>query len=239
MSVTIEPNVLEYNSPLTETSTNYITIENHTEDVKAFKIKTTAPKLYCVRPNAAIIEPGETVKVSVIFLGLSEEPQDYKCKDKFLVIVLPAPYELESGRAVSDVWNDLEAEFKSESIQKKIRVVYNGPANDIAAAPIVSSTSESVSEANKHAEATTTTEEESKVPSKQEETGPAPLDKEVPPAEKVLRPTTASPSQTSSSSSTKMEPPLQTEQQDLNNTISPSTMLFIAIIAIALGWLYY
>ncbi|KAL6940315.1 hypothetical protein ACO0QE_004213 [Hanseniaspora vineae] len=122
--ITIEPSVLEFKSPLTEQSTEYITITNNSDEAIAFKVKTTAPKYYCVRPNAALVAAGEEVKVQIILLGLAEEPKaDHKCKDKFLVITLPAPYEL-NNTSVSEVWSQLEAEFKDQSISKKIKVKY-------------------------------------------------------------------------------------------------------------------
>lgn len=122
--VDISPDVLEYKSPLTRQSTEYVTVKNNSEQPVAFKVKTTAPKFYCVRPNASVVEPGETVDVQVIFLGLPESPQpDYKCRDKFLVITLPSPYDLGS-KSVSEAWADLEAEFKQQAISKKIKVKY-------------------------------------------------------------------------------------------------------------------
>lgn len=123
-SVEIGPDVLDYRSPLTQQSTEYVSIANRSDQAIAFKVKTTAPKFYCVRPNAALVAPGEQVQVQVIFLGLPEEPaEDYKCRDKFLVITLPCPYEL-SDRSVAEAWSDLEAEFKKEAISKKIKVRY-------------------------------------------------------------------------------------------------------------------
>ncbi|EJS44007.1 scs2p [Saccharomyces arboricola H-6] len=123
-AVEISPDVLVYKSPLTEQSTEYASISNNSDQTIAFKVKTTAPKFYCVRPNAAVVAPGETIQVQVIFLGLTEEPAaDFKCRDKFLVITLPSPYDL-NGKAVADVWSDLEAEFKQQAISKKIKVKY-------------------------------------------------------------------------------------------------------------------
>lgn len=122
--VDISPDVLEYKSPLTRQSTAYVTVKNNSDQAIAFKVKTTAPKFYCVRPNASVVAPGEIVDVQVIFLGLPEAPApDYKCRDKFLVITLPSPYDLGS-KSVSEAWADLEAEFKQQAISKKIKVKY-------------------------------------------------------------------------------------------------------------------
>lgn len=172
------------------------------------------------------MQPGETVKVSIIFLGLSEEPVDYKCKDKFLVIVLPAPYEIESGRTVSDVWNDLETEFKARAIQKKIKVMYNPVP---AAEP-----------AKEHKESTPVQEKQPE--STQQQIPPQPVESTAESKQEkneVYEKKEEQPRSTTPIPAASMEPPLSSEQQDLNSKISPSTMLFIAIIVLALGWLYY
>lgn len=123
-SIEIQPDILEYKPPLTEQSTEYATISNNTSETIAFKVKTTAPKYYCVRPNAAIVAPGETVQIQVIFLGLPEEPSfDTKCRDKFLVITLPAPHDL-GEKSVAEAWAELEAEFSGQAVSKKIKVKY-------------------------------------------------------------------------------------------------------------------
>lgn len=123
-SIEILPDILEYKPPLTEQSTEYATITNNSSETIAFKVKTTAPKFYCVRPNAAVVAPGETVQIQVIFLGLAEEPSaDTKCRDKFLVITLPAPHDL-GDKSVAEAWSELEAEFGSQAISKKIKVKY-------------------------------------------------------------------------------------------------------------------
>ena len=111
-------------APFTEQSTEYFTITNGTEETIAFKVKTTAPKFYCVRPNAALVAPGETLQIQVIFLGLAEEPvPNFNCRDKFLVITLPSPNDL-GEKSVADAWADLEAQFGSQAVSKKIKVKY-------------------------------------------------------------------------------------------------------------------
>lgn len=108
-------------APFTAQSTEYVTIANNSQEQIAFKVKTTAPKFYCVRPNAALLGPGESVQVHVILLGLGKEPEaDFKCRDKFLVITLPAPYDLGS-EPVANAWPRLETEFKQQAVSKKSR----------------------------------------------------------------------------------------------------------------------
>lgn len=106
----------------------------------AFKVKTTAPKLYCVRPNASIIKPGETVDVSIILQAFAQKlPSDYKCKDKFLVVLVPCPASLDAA-SVPEQWAELESSQKQALTSQKLRVTYHIVDSDNASlsAPPVS-----------------------------------------------------------------------------------------------------
>lgn len=97
---------------------------NTSDQPLAFKVKTTAPKLYCVRPNASIVPPGETVKISLILQGFTQPlPKDYKCKDKFLIVSLPCS-ELEDASKVGESWSALETKYKEQLLQKKLKVSF-------------------------------------------------------------------------------------------------------------------
>jgi vesicle-associated membrane protein-associated protein A len=39
-------------------------LKNPTDKKIAFKIKTTAPKKYCVRPNCGVVEPKSSVEIA-------------------------------------------------------------------------------------------------------------------------------------------------------------------------------
>ncbi|OBA21874.1 PapD-like protein, partial [Metschnikowia bicuspidata var. bicuspidata NRRL YB-4993] len=104
--------------PLTE----YLTLTNTTPEPLAFKVKTTAPKLYCVRPNANIVAPGESMKISVILQGYTTPlPKDFKCKDKFLIVSCPCP-GFEDASKVAENWAALYQEHGQQGVQKKLRV---------------------------------------------------------------------------------------------------------------------
>jgi hypothetical protein len=53
-------------------ATQLLRLRNPGVDPIAFKVKTTAPKQYCVRPNAGRIEPGEEVEVQGIFVEIRD-----------------------------------------------------------------------------------------------------------------------------------------------------------------------
>jgi len=61
-------------------------VHNPTQSDQAFKVKTTAPKKYCVKPNTGIVPAGATTVVTVIMQAQKEVPSDLEnCRDKFLV----------------------------------------------------------------------------------------------------------------------------------------------------------
>jgi hypothetical protein len=49
--------------PFTRTSREVLKLRNPSDEEVAFKVKTTAPKLYCVRPNAGVVPAGGSVEV--------------------------------------------------------------------------------------------------------------------------------------------------------------------------------
>uniref|UniRef100_A0A2K6FJ99 Vesicle-associated membrane protein-associated protein A n=1 Tax=Propithecus coquereli TaxID=379532 RepID=A0A2K6FJ99_PROCO len=51
--------------PFTDVVTTNLKLRNPSDRKVCFKVKTTAPRRYCVRPNSGIIDPGSTVTVSV------------------------------------------------------------------------------------------------------------------------------------------------------------------------------
>lgn len=90
----------------------------------AFKVKTTAPKQYCVRPNSGRIEPGEKVEVQVLLQPMKEEPpSSAKCRDKFLVqsTIITPDFETAS---LQEIWPVIEKENKSAIHEQKIRCAY-------------------------------------------------------------------------------------------------------------------
>ncbi|KAK6458141.1 uncharacterized protein RJT20DRAFT_29103 [Scheffersomyces xylosifermentans] len=120
----VSPATLEFKGSFTKQSTQFLSLTNTTNGPLAFKVKTTAPKLYCVRPNASIIQPGGTAQISIILQGFSQPlAKDYKCKDKFLLVSLPCP-ELYDSSKVGESWSELEAKYKTDVVQKKLRVNY-------------------------------------------------------------------------------------------------------------------
>lgn len=138
MSVEIDPQELGFRRPFTVEVSQLLKLKNPNKSPVAFKVKTTAPKQYCVRPNSGRIEPGHEVEVTVLLQAMKQDPPaDTKCRDKFLVQSVPISGDLEFSN-VQTIWESVE---KSQVQEKKIRVVFlpaggAGSAGGVAATPI-------------------------------------------------------------------------------------------------------
>ncbi|EST07575.1 MSP domain protein [Kalmanozyma brasiliensis GHG001] len=125
MSVELSPHVqLGFPRPLTQLVKRTLTVSNPNNQPVAFKVKTTAPKQYCVRPNSGRIEPGEKVEVQVLLQPMKEEPpSSAKCRDKFLVqsTIITPDFETAS---LQEIWPQIEKENKSAIHEQKIRCAY-------------------------------------------------------------------------------------------------------------------
>ncbi|WWD06161.1 hypothetical protein V865_004246 [Kwoniella europaea PYCC6329] len=125
MSVELSPaNQLGFPRPLTSLVKRSLLIHNPNPHPVAFKVKTTAPKQYCVRPNSGRVESGESVEVQVLLQPLQQEPPPHaKCKDKFLVqsaYITPD----EEMHTLGEMWSQVEKTNKSAIHEQKIKVVY-------------------------------------------------------------------------------------------------------------------
>ncbi|KAH6986234.1 PapD-like protein [Ilyonectria sp. MPI-CAGE-AT-0026] len=119
MSVEIEPFELSFQRPFVAEVAQTLTIKNPNTVPVAFKVKTTAPKQYCVRPNAGRIEPGKAFDVTVLLQAMkTEPPADARCRDKFLVQSAP----ITSDKEFASIANVLDTTDKALLQERKIRV---------------------------------------------------------------------------------------------------------------------
>ena len=129
MSVELDPVELGFKRPFQHEVSQTLRLKNPHSDPIAFKVKTTAPKQYCVRPNSGRIEPGKDVEVQILLQAMKEDPPpDAKCRDKFLVqsVLITADKEFTN---VGSLWSHIEQTAKSSIQEKKIRVLFL-PAGD-------------------------------------------------------------------------------------------------------------
>lgn len=101
----IEPkHELFFKGPFNTASTCYMKLTNPSNQRVLYKIKTTAPKKYCVRPNCGILEPSKTVEVAVILQPFSYDPSE-KYKHKFMIQTMIAPDEGDIN--LEQIWREV------------------------------------------------------------------------------------------------------------------------------------
>ncbi|KAM7274622.1 hypothetical protein ACFE04_016488 [Oxalis oulophora] len=127
----IQPSELKFPFELKKQSSCSMQLINKTNDYVAFKVKTTNPKKYCVRPNAGVVLPGSTCNVTVTMQAQKEAPPDMQCKDKFLVQCASAPH----GTAAKDITPEMFNKEEGKTVEEvKLRVIYI-PANPPSPVP--------------------------------------------------------------------------------------------------------
>ncbi|KAK6600947.1 integral ER membrane protein [Botrytis cinerea] len=131
MSVEIDSQELGFHRPFTTEVSQTLRIRNPNRTPVGFKVKTTAPKQYCVRPNSGKLEPGRSIDVTVLLQAMKDEPPlDAKCRDKFLVQSVEITPDKEFVDSPS---NHVDRADKKDIQEKKIRVVFLPPKSTGAA----------------------------------------------------------------------------------------------------------
>ncbi|XP_019156197.1 PREDICTED: vesicle-associated protein 2-1 isoform X2 [Ipomoea nil] len=83
--ISVSPDELKFQFELDKQSFCDLKVSNTTEHNVAFKVKTTSPKKYFVRPNTGVIQPWDSCYIRVTLQAQREFPADMQCKDKFLL----------------------------------------------------------------------------------------------------------------------------------------------------------
>ncbi|XP_027080099.1 vesicle-associated protein 2-1 isoform X1 [Coffea arabica] len=83
--ISVQPDELHFQFELEKQSFCDLKVSNTTEHHVAFKVKTTSPKKYFVRPNTGVIQPWDSCVIRVTLQAQREYPPDMQSKDKFLL----------------------------------------------------------------------------------------------------------------------------------------------------------
>ncbi|ERN00708.1 hypothetical protein AMTR_s00106p00084420 [Amborella trichopoda] len=120
----IQPDELKFPFELKKQISCSLQLLNKTEHHVAFKVKTTNPKKYCVRPNTGIVLPRSTCDVVVTMQAQREAPPDMLCKDKFLIqSVIASP-----GATTKDVNPEMFNKESGNLVEEcKLKVLYVSP----------------------------------------------------------------------------------------------------------------
>ncbi|KAG8703449.1 hypothetical protein FRC08_002839 [Ceratobasidium sp. 394] len=134
MSVQLSPSdQLQFTRPFTREVCCMLTAVNQNAQPVAFRVKTTAPKLYIVRPNSGRIEPGGSIDVQVLLQPMYQDPPlSEQCKDRFLVesVIIPPNMEF---RTAWHWWNFVVDNDKKafQVYDQRIKVVHLPPESPI------------------------------------------------------------------------------------------------------------
>eukprot|EP00093_Oithona_nana_P005625 05625.XXX_304560_306668_1 [CDS] Oithona nana genome sequencing. len=120
----IEPqHELTFVGPFTTAVSAVMSLKNPTDRKLCFKIKTTAPKRYCVKPNSGVIDPKQKVQVAVSLQPFEYDPLE-KNRHKFMVQAMYAP----EGEINSDsLWKETDS---SNLMDSKLKCVFVMPMPD-------------------------------------------------------------------------------------------------------------
>uniref|UniRef100_A0A8C7W6R9 Vesicle-associated membrane protein-associated protein A n=1 Tax=Oncorhynchus mykiss TaxID=8022 RepID=A0A8C7W6R9_ONCMY len=137
---------LRFKGPFTDVVTTNLKLKNPSDRSVCFKVKTTAPKRYCVRPNSGIIDVGATVTISVMLQPFDYDPNE-KSKHKFMVqsiFALPNVAEMDA------MWKDVKPHDLMDS---KLRCVFDLPSenNEVIDVELSSNTTAPVQNSSKAA----------------------------------------------------------------------------------------
>lgn len=125
----IDPqNELKFRGPFTKPVTTVMKLTNPTNETILFKIKTTAPRKYCVRPNFGSIEPNGSVSVTICLQAFIFDPNE-KNKHKFMVQSLVVP---DNTTDIDKLWREVQPEQLMDS---KLRCVFELPLDNNAQKP--------------------------------------------------------------------------------------------------------
>ncbi|KAH6817797.1 Plant VAMP membrane family protein [Perilla frutescens var. frutescens] len=127
----IQPSELKFQFEVRKQSSCAIQLANKTDQYVAFKVKTTNPKRYCVRPNAGVVLPYSVCNVTVNMQAQKEASPDMQCRDKFLVQSVIVP----NGTTIKDINQEMFNRDNGKFVDEfKLRVVFI-PANPPSPVP--------------------------------------------------------------------------------------------------------
>ncbi|KAI3804385.1 hypothetical protein L1987_25879 [Smallanthus sonchifolius] len=119
--VTIDPEELRFQVELEKPNHCDLKVSNATDKSVAFKVKTTSPKKYFVRPNTGVIPPWDTCIIRVTLQAQLEYPPDMQCRDKFLLQSTPVPPNNDAEELPA---NTFSKEPGKQLEEYKLKVVY-------------------------------------------------------------------------------------------------------------------
>lgn len=121
---------LTFKGPFNDVVTSILTLQNITEEKVCFKVKTTAPRRYCVRPNSGMIDAGQTMEVSIMLQPFQYDPNE-RNNHKFMVQSMTLSEE-NAALPLDEIWKNAAP---GVVVDKKLRCQFELPADEPAPEP--------------------------------------------------------------------------------------------------------
>lgn len=102
---------LDFSETSSVAQTKRLTLLNKSPGFVAFKVKTTAPKCYLVRPSSGVLSTGKSVEIQIILQPNSYNPAEGKPNHRFLVQAHEVDDETPPSR---ELWNSFTKEKLEE-----------------------------------------------------------------------------------------------------------------------------
>ena len=119
------PGVLRFKGPFSEVVTADLKLFNRSDKQVCFRVKTTAPRRYCVRPNQGILERNASVTVAILLQPFEYNPGE-KINHKFKIQSIIGPEGLEQDQ----LWKDVQT---GSFMEAKLLCVFEMPENTLPA----------------------------------------------------------------------------------------------------------
>lgn len=130
--VEIEPQEIKFIFEIRKHCSCSVRLLNKTSQYVAFKVKTTSPKKYSVRPNTGLIQPESTCDFIVTMQAQRAAPPGMICKDKFLIQSMVVPAGTTEEMITSSLFNKDDGKYVEEN---KLRVILVSPPHSPELSP--------------------------------------------------------------------------------------------------------
>uniref|UniRef100_A0A914XWU5 Major sperm protein n=1 Tax=Panagrolaimus superbus TaxID=310955 RepID=A0A914XWU5_9BILA len=115
-------------APFAEVVNTKLRLDNPSDTIVYFKVKTTAPKHYCVRPNSGVIKPGSSAEISVLLQPVDDPSvlEREGAKHKFMI---QSAYATNDVTPVDEFWKSITS---ADVMDSKLRVVFSSAGDGYA-----------------------------------------------------------------------------------------------------------
>lgn len=122
---------ISFVGPFDKVVTSHVELKNQNDFKVCYKVKTTAPRRYCVRPNSGLVDPNSTTKINIMLQPCQDSSED-KSKHKFMLQTFVVPKEHENSD-LDTIWRFAPA--KTIDTKLKCSFMYSSDAPKVTSTP--------------------------------------------------------------------------------------------------------